>query len=209
METGLRHRIEGSGNVVVELSAGEEVMAEAGRVLFRRGGVEWAAAGNGRSWLGKVVNGIQRRAAGLPARMSRYRGPGEVGFGIGAAGVVRPVELSAGSNVLVQAGSVLAVSAGVVADVALVRRIRGRDGGTLAMERLTGSGVALLGALGEAVEVELAAGERLEAAWWAIAWYDATAEFEVVVRGGRSRTHFAAITGPGRVTLQVHRAASG
>lgn len=207
MESSLRYRIEGSGSVVVELGSGEEVLAEAGRVVYRRGGVEWTLAGSGRSWLGRVVNGIQRRAAGLPARMKRYRGPGEVGFGIGGAGVVRALELGPADSVLVQAANVVAVSAGVVANVALVRKMRGPDGGMLAMERLAGSGVALVGAMGEMVGLELAAGERVEAAWWAVAWYDATADFQLLRMGRRSGVHFAGITGPGRVTLQTHRSA--
>ena len=120
-------------------------------------------------------------------------------MGPGAAGLV------------CQAESLVAFEAGVRADMALVRRIREAESRTtLAMIRLTGEGVAFLCAHGAAMPVELNAGEAVEAAWWAVAWYEATAEYRILVTGGGgmfqdTRTLMAGIRGPGRVVLQGQR----
>ena len=211
-ESGLRYRIAGSGEVVVALESGVAVLAESGRLVYRRGEVDWSLAAGGRGMVGSWLDRGERRVAGMEARMSRYAGTGEVAFAPAAPGAVSAVELRPGAaDVVCQAESLVAVEAGVQAAVALVRRIR--DAGrqtTLAMVRLTGKGAAFLCAHGSAVTVALKAGEPLEAAWWAVAWYEATAEYRLLVTGGggmyrEPRVWMAGIRGPGRVVLQGRR----
>ena len=115
------------------------------------------------------------------------------------------------AEVVCQAESLVAVEAGVRAEVALVRRI-GEAGSrtTLAMIRLAGEGVAFLCARGSGLMAELEAGEAVQAAWWAVAWSDATADYRLRVTGGggmvgEPRAWLAGITGPGRVVLQGQR----
>ena len=114
------------------------------------------------------------------------------------------------AGVVCQAESLVAFEAGIQADVALVRRIREAGSRTtLAMIRLTGQGVAFLCAHGAAMPVQLRREEAVEAAWWAVAWYEATADYRMLVTagGGRSQaaTLMAGISGPGRVVLQGQR----
>lgn len=194
------------------LEPGVGVLAESGRLVYRRGEVEWSFAGSGRGVLGKWLNRMQRRTAGMDARMSRYEGAGEVGFAPASPGEVVPVELGPGAaDVVCQAESLVAVEAGVQADVALVRRIREAGSRTtLAMIRLTGEGAAFLCAHGGAVTVDLEAGEAVEAGWWAVAWYETTADYRVLATGGggifrEPRMWMAGISGPGRVVLQGQR----
>ena len=136
--------------------------------------------------------------------MSRYEGVGEVGFAPAAPGELAVAEVRDDTTLVCQAESLIAMEAGIQANVVLARRIREAEQRTkLAMIRLTGKGVAFLCAHGTAVGVDLAPGETLEAAWWAVAWYEATAEYEVLtfrsgVRG-ETRACLAGITGPGRV----------
>ena len=211
-ESGLRYRIAGSGEVVVRLESGCAVLAESGRLVYRRGEVDWALATGGSGAVGKWLHRAQRRAAGMEAWMSRYGGAGEVAFAPAAPGAVSAMELRPGAaEVVCQAESLVAVEAGVRADVALVRRIR--EAGfrtTLAMVRLAGEGVAFLCAHGSGLMVELDAGEAMEAAWWAVAWYEATADYRLAVAEGggmfrEPRAWMAGITGPGRVVLQGQR----
>ena len=211
-ESGLRYRIARTGAVVIELESGGVVIAESSRLVYRRGEVDWSLAAGGRGVVRKWLNRAQRRAAGMEAQMSRYEGPGEVGFVPARPGEVSAVELGPGAaEVVCQAESLMAVEAGVQADVALVRRIREAGSRTtLAMIRLRGEGVAFLCAHGAAMPVELKAGEAVEAAWWAVAWYEATAEYRMLVTGGGGmfqdiRTSIAGIRGPGRVVLQGQR----
>ena len=185
------------------------VIAESGRLVYRRGEVDWSRARGGRGFVREWLNRAQRRAAGMEARLSRYEGPGEVGFAPARPGEVSAVELRPrGAGVVCQAESLVAYEAGIQADVALTRRIRETGSRTtLAMIRLTGEGVAFLCAHGAAMPVELKMGQAVEAAWWAVAWYEATAEYRMLVtRGGGmshdSRTPTAAIRGPGRIVLQ-------
>ncbi|MCY3747065.1 MAG: AIM24 family protein [Acidobacteria bacterium] len=194
------------------LEPGGAVLAESGRLVYRRGEVGWSLAVGGRGAVGTWLDGVRRRAAGMEARMSRYEGAGEVAFAPAAPGAVSAVELGPGAaEVVCQAESLVAVEAGVRADVALVRRIREAGSRTtLAMVRLTGEGVAFLCAHGSGLMVELEAGEPLEAAWWAVAWYEATADYRMLVTGGggmfrEPRAWLAGITGPGRVVLQGQR----
>lgn len=211
-ESGLRYRFPGSGKVVVRLESGRAVLAEGSRLVYRRGEVDWSLAAGGGGAVGKWLHRAQRRAAGMEARMNRYAGSGEVGFAAADPGEVAPVELRPGAaEVVCQAESLVAVEAGVRADVALVRRIREAGSRTtLAMVRLMGEGVAFLCAHGSGLTVELEAGEAVEAAWWAVAWYEATADYRLAVAEGgglfrEPRAWMAGITGPGRVVLQGQR----
>ena len=211
-QSGLRYRIAGSGEVVVELADGGAVMAESSRLVYRRGDVDWSLAASGRGLVGKWLHRAQRRAAGMEARMSRYEGAGEVGFAPASPGEVSAVELRPGvADVICQAESLVAVEAGIQAKVALVRRIREAGSRTtLAMIRLRGEGIAFLCAHGAAVTVDLKTGEAVEAAWWAVAWYEATADYRLLTTGGggmsqETRTWMAGIRGPGRVVLQGQR----
>ncbi len=211
-ESGLRYRIADSGEVVVAVEPGSAVLAESGRLMYRRGEVDWSLAASGRGMVGRWLQRAERRSAGMEARMSRYAGAGELGFAPAVPGEVSAVELRPGAaDVVCQAESLVAVEAGIRADVALVRRIREAGSRTtLAMLRLTGEGVAFLCAHGSAAPVELDAGEPLEAAWWAVAWYEATADYRLLVTGGggmsrETRAWMAGITGPGLVVLQGQR----
>ena len=211
-QSGLRYRIAGSGEVVVALESGVAVLAESNRLVYRRGEVDRSLAAGGRGAVGTWLHRAERRAAGMEARMSRYEGAGEVAFAPAAPGAVSAVELRPGAaDVVCQAESLVAVEAGVRADVALVRRIREATARTtLAMVRLSGEGAACLCAHGSGVTVELEAGEPLEAAWWAVAWYEATADYRLVTaEGGRlfreTQASMARIRGPGRVVLQGQR----
>ena len=195
------------------LEPGVALLAESGRLAYRRGEVDWSLAAGGRGVVGRWLAGAERRVAGMEARMSRWAGTGEVGFAPVAPGVVSAVELRPGAaDVVCQAESLVVVEAEIRAEVALVRRIREAESQTtLAMLRLTGEGAAFLCAHGSGLMLELGAGESVEAAWWAVAWYEATADYRMLVTRGRRRFReprvwVAEITGPGRVALQGQRA---
>lgn len=201
----IRYRVEG-GCARVAIPEGQAMVAEAGHLLYRGDGVACSLAASEGGRIRGWVNRIQRRAAGLVGRMSRYEGPGEVAFAAGGSAEVQAVELTRDDNLLVGAPALLGAAAGVQVDVALVEKIR--DGGerrTLVMHRLTGEGLVLLAAFGGAVAVELAAEEALEAAVWGVAWYAATGDYELRVLGGQRGDRVARITGPTRLVLHTAR----
>jgi len=197
--------VEGGG-VRVAIPEGQTMVAEADRLLYRADGVNCSLAGSGAGRIRGWVNRAQRRAAGLAGRMSRYDGPGEVAFAAGAPAEVEPVELVKGGNFVVAAPAFLAAVAGVQVDVALVEKVREEgERRTLVMYRLTGEGLALLAASGDALRVHLRPDEAVEAAAWAVAWYDATGGYELRLRGSTRGNHVARITGPARVVVQTAR----
>ena len=202
---GIRYRLEGAG-AVVALPEGHAMVAEAERLLYSSEGVRWSVRtadhGRVRDW----VNRIQRRAAGLAGRMSRFEGPGEVGFAAGEAARIHALELRRGDNMVVGARSLLAAAATVQVDVALVEKIReDRERRTTVMYRLIGEGFVLLAAFGAGVVVELGAEEAIDAAPWGVAWYDATGGYQLRRVGGRRGDHVVRITGPTRLVLQTAR----
>ena len=80
------------------------------------------------------------------------------------------------------------------------------------MVRLSGEGAAFLCAHGSGVTVELEAREPLEAAWWAVAWYEATADYRLLTAaGGRNLPRAAGVdgehygSGPGRASGAARR----
>ncbi len=202
---GIRYRMEGGG-IRVGIPEGQAMVAEADRLLYWDDGVTWSLAGSGAGRIRGWVNRIQRRAAGLAGRMSRYEGPGEVALAAGVPSKVEAMELVKGDNLVVAAPAFLAAAAGVQVDVALVEKVR--DGGerrTLVMYRLTGEGLALLATSGDALRIHLGPDEAVEAAVWAVAWYEATGSYELRVPGGPRGNHVARITGPARVVVQTAR----
>ena len=202
---GIRYRVEGGG-VRVAIPAGQAMVAEADRLLYRDDGVNWSLAGSGAGRIRGWVNRVQRRAAGLAGRMSRYEGPGEVALAAGGPSKVEAVELVKGDNLVVAAPAFLAAAAGVQVDVVLVEKVREEgERRTLVMYRLTGEGLALLAAAGGALRMHLRPEEAVEAAAWAVAWYEATGGYELRVRGGPRGNHVARITGPARVVVQTAR----
>ncbi|MDE3261416.1 MAG: AIM24 family protein [Acidobacteriota bacterium] len=202
---GIRYRVEGGG-VRVAIPEGQAMVAEADRLLYRENSVSWSLAGSGAGRIRGWVNRVQRRAAGLAGRMSRYEGPGEVAFAAGAPVEVQAVELVKGDNLVVAAPAFLAAAAGVQVDVALLEKVRDEgERRTLVMYRLTSEGLALLAASGDALRMQLRPEEAVEAATWAVAWYEATGAYELRLGGGRRGNHVARITGPARVVVQTAR----
>ncbi len=203
--TGIRYRV-GGGGAQVAIPEGQAMVAEADRLLYRGDGVTWSMAGSGGGWVRGWVNRIQRRAAGLAGRMNLYEGPGEVAFAAGGGAEVQAVDLVRGDSLVVAAPALLATSAGVHVDVALVEKVRDEgERRTVVMYRVTGEGLVLLAAFGRAVRMELAQEEAIEAAVWGVAWYGATGGYELRVLGGRGGGHVARITGPARLVLQTGR----
>lgn len=202
---GIRYRVD-RGAAEVAIPDGQAMVGEADRLLYRAEGVTWSMATPVGGWLRGLVNRVQRRAAGLPGRMSRYGGPGDVGFATAGAARIEAVELRPGDNLVVGAAALVAAAASVQVDVALVERVRdGGDRRSLVMYRLTGEGLVLLAAFGNAVRLELARDEAKEVAAWGVGWYDATGEYELRLLGGRRGDHIVRITGPTRLVLQTAR----
>ena len=155
---------------------------------------------------------LVRRAAGMPARLHRFEGPGEVALGTGLPGPVRAVELPATAGVVVERGAMLARTAGVTAEIVLSRTVRGlRARDTMMLQRLGGEGVAWVQTPAAAVEVDVGVDETVEVLARALVMFEGTVELEVrsatrprllAWRSSSGEALWAALSGPGRVVLQ-------
>ena len=68
----------------VELDERETIVAEVGKLIFARGGVEWDVTVPGDGIVGKVVAAFKRKMSGGAVVMTTYAGPGSVGARQGA-----------------------------------------------------------------------------------------------------------------------------
>ena len=207
----LEYRIVDGGIVVIRLGPAESVLAEPGRLLYRRGDVRWSMASTGRPVLDRIMNRAMRRAADVGSLMHHYAGPGELAFSASPSGRLVAAHLKSGDNLVVDRRCLVAAAPGVTIDVAFSRSLRlRRHAGKVVLMRLTGIGVAFLQAHGSSTELVLEAGEELEAPAPAVMCFEASAEYELRlarVTGVSLRKSglewMAALTGPGRVTLQT------
>ena len=197
----------------VELESEEDaVVAEVGKMVYMNGGVEWSMAMPGRGISGKLAGAFRRKLAGESILMTRFAGPGEVGFAGDLPGTIRSVELDSGAALIVQRGGFLTATPSVELSIALVKRLRVNvlGGQNLILQRLTGPGVAFIHASGDFVEFDLAEGERLRADTGSMVCFEDSVDYSVQWAGG-PRTSFlggeglflSSFTGPGRVTLQT------
>ena len=141
---GVNWRIAPGEVVIVELDSGAAVVTEAAHALYRRGSLGWLLRSAGGKGLGRLMHPMLRRAAGVPTRLHRYEGPGEVALGIGLPGPVRGIELPAAAGVVVERGAMLGMTAGVSADIVLSRTVRGprHSREVMMLQRLGGEGIA-------------------------------------------------------------------
>ena len=211
---GVNWRIAPGEVVIVELEAGAAVVTEAAHALYRRGSLGWSLRSAGGKGLGRLMHPMLRRAAGVPTRLHRYEGPGEVALGSGIAGPVRAVELPAAAGVVVERGAMLGMTAGVSADIVLSRTVRGprHSREVMMLQRLGGEGTAWVQAAGAAVELDVAPDETIEVAARSLVMFEGTVELELrSVKRSRlfswwpssDESLWAALSGPGRVVLQA------
>ena len=208
-QSPISYRIAGE-SVVIELAAGTALLAEQGRLLYRRGEVGWSLQAPGRGFLGKLVNRTQRRLAGVAPLMHRYEGPGELALRGRSPGEMRAIVLEDGDNLIVDRRSLVAATDTVQVDVALHKPLsqKRKHRGTLVLLRLTGQGLVLLHVRGTALDVELREDEVLEAALDAVVCFEATIDYEMRAAAAgtslwsASRTLLASLSGPGWAVLQ-------
>ena len=190
--------------IVLELGRDQAVVADPSAVAYRTDEVERSRVVQGDGWIDQVRSRIERHRAGLPVTMQRLAGPGQVGLGRGN-GRVEKVRL-AGEGIVTEASRLVGLKETVGVSVALNQQLP-RRGGKVVLLALSGEGWVLMQPHGRSVEVDLKKGEALDTPVHRLAWYSATAEYEIrySVSGGwwRKRTEglVARVTGPGAVTL--------
>ena len=213
--TPLDYTIQGDNLQVarVRMKPGQEIYAEAGKMLYKTPSVQWETRMQGDSLGQKIWGAIKRKLSGESLFMTYFRsnGEGEVGFAANYPGRIQAFDLAPGQSVLVQRDSFLFAQTTVQLNIALVKKLgAGFFGGEgFILQRLTGPGSVFIHGGGDFVEFNLRAGEQLQVDTGCIVGFDDSVQYDIQFVGGIKTAIFggeglflATMTGPGRVIVQ-------
>jgi uncharacterized protein (TIGR00266 family) len=211
----LEYTIQGDNLQVVrlKLKPGQEMYAEAGKMLYKTTNVHWETRMTGNTLGEKIWGAIKRKAMGESLFMTYFRamGEGEVGFAGNYPGRIQVFELVAGQSVLVQRDSFLCAQPSVELNIAFTKRLgAGFFGGEgFILERLTGPGTVFIHGGGDFVEFTLRPAETLQIDTGCIVAFDESVSYDIQLAGGIKTAIFggeglflATLTGPGRVIVR-------
>ncbi|MGJ5817331.1 TIGR00266 family protein [Paludibaculum fermentans] len=216
VEEPLDYTIQGDNLQVarLKLKPGQEVFAEAGKMLYKTPSVQWESRMSGETLGQKIWGAVKRKLMGESLFWTHFRAGGaggEVGFAGAYPGRIQAFELKPAQAVLVQRDSFICAQRSVNVDIALVKKLgSGFFGGEgFILERITGPGVAFIHAGGDFIEFTLAPGEVLQIDTGCIVAFDDGVDYDIQMAGGIKTAIFggeglflATLTGPGRVIIQ-------
>jgi uncharacterized protein (TIGR00266 family) len=212
----LEYTIQGDNLQVVriKLKPGQEIFAEAGKMVYKTTNVTWETRMSGSSIGEKILGALKRTVMGESIFLTYFRsqGDGEVGFAGNYPGRLAVFDLEPGRSVLAQRDSFIVAENTVQLSVALVKRLgAGFFGGEgFILERLTGPGKVFIHGGGDFVEFSLNMGETLQVNTGCVVAFDESVSYDIQMVGGIKSALFggeglflATLTGPGRVIVQI------
>ncbi len=213
--TPLEYQIYGDNLQVarLKLKPGQEVFAEAGKMLYKTPNVDWETRMSGTSLGEKIWGALKRKVMGESLFMTYFRASadGEVGFAGDYPGRIQAFDLADGQNIMVQRDSFLCAQASAQLNIAFVKKLGvGFFGGEgFILEKITGPGVVFIHAGGDHIEFTLKAGESLQVDTGCIVAFEESVNYDIQFVGGIKKAIFggeglflATMTGPGRVIVQ-------
>src|ERR1700680_2848263 len=197
----------------VRLKPGQEVYAEAGKMIYKTPSVTWETRMSGNTFGEKILGALKRKLMGESLFLTYFRSTsdGEVGFAGSYPGKIQAFDLAAGQTVIVQRDAFLFAQSTAQLNIEVVRRLgAGFFGGEgFILERLTGPGQVYIHAGGDFVEFQLQAGEMLQIDTGCIVAFDEGVDYDIQLVGGIRTALFggeglflATLRGPGRVIVQ-------
>ncbi len=198
----------------LRLNPGQEVYAEAGKMLYKKPSVSWETRMTGDSIGQKIWGEVKRKLMGESLFLTYFRASasgGEVGFAGSYPGRIQDFDLQSGQSIMVQRDSFLCAQSSVQLNIAFVKKLgSGFFGGEgFILEKLTGPGTVFIHGGGDFVEFTLAPGEMLQVDTGCIVAFDEGVDYDIQFVGGIKTAIFggeglflATLTGPGRVIVQ-------
>jgi len=213
----LDYTIEGDNLQVarIRLKPGQELYAEAGKMVYKTPNIEWQTRMSGESLGQKLMGMLRRTVTGESLFLTYFRAlnrPGEVGFAGDYPGRLQPIELPAGESVLVQRDSFICAETSVQFNIQFTKRLgAGFFGGEgFILEKFTGPGAVFIHGGGDFVHFTLAAGEILQVDTGCVVSFEETVDYDIQLAGGIKTAIFggeglflATLTGPGKVIVQT------
>jgi len=211
----LDYQIQGDNLQVVriKLQPGQELFAEAGKMLYKTPSIQWETRMSGGSIGEKLWGALKRTVMGESLFLTYFRAtqPGEIGFAGSYPGRLQPFTLPAGQSVLVQRDSFVCAQNSVQLNIAFVKKLGvGFFGGEgFVLERLTGPGTVFIHGGGDFLDFKLAPRETLQVDTGCVVGFDESVTYDIQFVGGIKTAIFggeglflATLTGPGRVIIQ-------
>ena len=212
----LKYEIEGHNLQIarVHLTPGQEIFAEAGKMIYKTANVDWATRMTGQSLGDKILGAIKRKLMGESLFFTYFQvsaGEGDVGFAGHYPGKIQVFELAPGQTIMVQRDGFLFAQGTVALDIAFVRRLgAGLLGGEgFILEKLTGPGTVFVHAGGDHVDFTLGPGEVLQVQTGHLVAFEPSVNYDIQMVGsirtaifGGEGLFLTTLTGPGRVILQ-------
>lgn len=198
----------------IRLKPGQEIFAEAGKMVYKFPAVEWETRMTGESLGDKIWGAVKRKLMGESLFMTYFKAlgqAGEVGFAGDYPGRIQVFDLPAGQSVLVQRDSFICAQSTAQLNIALVKKLgAGFFGGEgFILERLTGPGAVFIHAGGDFIEFTLKPGETIQIDTGSIVAFDDGVDYDIQMAGsirsalfGGEGLFLATLTGPGRVIVQ-------
>ena len=211
----LNYTIQGDNLQVIriKLQPGQELYAEAGKMIYKQPQVVWETRMSGASIGEKIWGAVKRKLMGESLFLTYFHSPveGEIGFAGSYPGRIQSFDLKPGQNIFVQRDSFLVAQSTTQLNIAFVKRLgAGFFGGEgFILEKLTGPGTVFIHAGGDFVEFTLGAGESLQVDTGCIVAFDDGVDYDIQFVGGIKTALFggegfflATLRGPGRVIIQ-------
>jgi uncharacterized protein (TIGR00266 family) len=198
----------------IRLKPGQEVYAEAGKMVYKTANVQWETRMSGATLGDKLLGALRRTVTGESLFLTYFRADasaGEVGFAGNYPGKIQVFELKPGQSVLAQRDAFILAQPTVQFNVAFVKRLGvGFFGGEgFILEKLTGPGSVFIHAGGDFVEFDLQPGQVLQVDSGCIVAFDESVDYDIQFVGGIKTAIFggeglflATLTGPGHVVVQ-------
>lgn len=197
----------------LRLRPGQELYAEAGKMVYKQASIEWDTRMSGNTLGEKIWGALKRKVMGESLFLTYFRAsaPGEVGFAGDYPGRIQAFTLGAGQSILVQRDSFLCAQSSVALNIAFTQRLgAGFFGGEgFILEKLTGPGTAFIHAGGDHIEFTLAPGELLQVDTGCVVAFEENVAYDIQFVGSIKRSLFggegfflATLTGPGKVIVQ-------
>ena len=211
----LDYTIQGSNLqfIRLKLKQGQEVYAEAGKMVYKTANVTWETRMSGNTLGEKIWGALKRKVMGESLFLTYFHssGDGEVGFAGSYPGHIQPFELKPGETILVQRDGFICAQSTVQLNIAFVKKLgAGLFGGEgFILEKLTGPGAVFIHGGGDFVEFNLRQGEVLQVDPGCIVAFDESVAYDIQMAGGIRTAIFggeglflATMTGPGKVIVQ-------
>lgn len=190
--------------VGIRLKPGQEVIAEAGKMIYKFPEVRWESRMSGEA------HG-ERLDESLYLTHFSATSPSEVGFAGAYPGRIQAFDLKAGQSMLVERDGFLCAQGTARLEIALVKKLgSGFFGGEgFILERLTGPGTVFIHAGGDFVEFVLNPSQVIQVDTGSIVAFDDSVRCNIQPAEGIKTALFggedlflATLTGPGRVVMQ-------